>query len=81
MATTITVIDNGPLRVEGEVTLVDANGGTWELGGRSKISLCRCGQSLNKPFCDGGHKKFGFQSQCKAAVLPPPGPPTPPPTA
>jgi len=73
---TINVIDNGPLRIEGtDIKLVDASGAAWDLSGRTKITLCRCGQSQNKPFCDGGHKGFGFQSQCKAAVLPPPGPP------
>jgi CDGSH-type Zn-finger protein len=75
---TINVIDNGPLRIEGaDIKLVDASGAAWDLGGRTKITLCRCGQSQNKPFCDGGHKGFGFQSQCKAAALPPPGPPKP----
>ena len=71
---TITVGDNGPLRIEGDLKLVDASGAAWDLGGRLKISLCRCGQSQNKPFCDGSHKGAGFQSQCKAAVLPPPAP-------
>jgi CDGSH-type Zn-finger protein len=75
--TTIKVIDNGPLVVEGDIQLNDGTGAQWDLGGRAKISLCRCGQSMNKPFCDGGHKKLPFQSQCKAAVLPPPAPPTP----
>lgn len=75
----ITVNDNGPLRIEGEMKLVDASGATWDLGGRVKISLCRCGQSANKPFCDGSHKKTGFLSQCKAAALPPMA--QPPPTA
>jgi len=58
----ITVRPNGPLRVEGQVRLLDANGGEWDLTGKPAFSLCRCGHSANKPFCDGSHAKFGFES-------------------
>ena len=71
----ITIANNGPIRIEGDIKLVDATGAAWDLGGRTKISLCRCGQSANKPFCDGSHGKTGFQSTCVAATLPPPGAP------
>ena len=64
---TITVRPNGPLRVEGPVRLVDANGKEWDLAGKPAISLCRCGGSTNKPFCDGTHSKIGFQA-AEAAV-------------
>jgi len=65
----ITVRPNGPYRVEGTVKLLDANGGQWDLTGKPAISLCRCGGSANKPFCDGTHAKIGFQS---APTAPPP---------
>jgi CDGSH-type Zn-finger protein len=58
----ITVRKNGPFRVEGPVELVDADGNAYDLTGKPAISLCRCGQSNNKPFCDGSHNGCGFQS-------------------
>lgn len=73
----ITVRKNGPLRVEGEFTICDAEGNAFDLGGRTMISLCRCGHSQDKPFCDGSHKQVGFQSEVKACALPP-LPPNPP---
>ena len=53
---TITVKDNGSLRVEGEFTLVDVEGNVIPHDGPA-VSLCRCGHSANKPFCDGSHKE------------------------
>lgn len=59
---TITARKNGPYRVEGPIRLVDAEGKEWDLTGKPAISLCRCGGSTNKPFCDGTHSKIGFQA-------------------
>ncbi|HMD31098.1 MAG TPA: CDGSH iron-sulfur domain-containing protein [Candidatus Acidoferrales bacterium] len=70
----ITPRDNGPLFIEGNFTIADATGKTFGLAGRTAISLCRCGHSANKPFCDGSHKAAGFSSQCAARDLPPPAP-------
>jgi CDGSH-type Zn-finger protein len=64
---TITVRPNGPFRVEGPIKLVDANGQEWDLTGKPAISLCRCGASTRKPFCDGMHSQIGFQA-AEAAV-------------
>lgn len=50
---------NGPLIVKGNFELFDADGN--EIETKSKIAICRCGASENKPFCDGSHSKIGFQ--------------------
>jgi CDGSH-type Zn-finger protein len=50
----IQVLDNGPLVVKGEIELVDAEGNTFST--KKQVSLCRCGFSHNKPFCDGSHR-------------------------
>jgi CDGSH-type Zn-finger protein len=70
----VTVLNNGPLRIEGEMMIHDATGNAYGLAGRTVISLCRCGLSENKPFCDGSHARQGFQSMCEAKELPPPKP-------
>jgi CDGSH-type Zn-finger protein len=71
----ITVNNNGPLRVIGSnIVIKDVAGNTFGLAGRTVISLCRCGHSANKPFCDGSHARVGFQSEVQARDLPPPVP-------
>lgn len=79
MPSKITVNNNGPIRIEGEFEICDPAGATFGLAGRTVISLCRCGLSENKPFCDGAHKKVNFQSVIQAFDLPPvpPAPPAP----
>ncbi|MEA2563003.1 MAG: hypothetical protein QOH06_4507 [Acidobacteriota bacterium] len=68
----ITVNKNGPFRVEGDdIQIVDPEGKPYGLGGRTVVSLCRCGMSANKPFCDGSHKHHGFQDEPMARDLPP----------
>lgn len=54
----IAVTDDGPLWVTGGVA-VSAGGATLEA--RSRVTLCRCGASGNKPLCDGSHKEAGFR--------------------
>lgn len=71
MATTkITINSNGSIRVEGDFEIVDKNGGVYDLGGREVVSICRCGKSNNKPFCDGSHKGH-FEHEAIAFALPP----------
>lgn len=75
MATKVTIFNNGPIRIEADdMTIVDATGKEFGLGGRTAIGLCRCGLSESKPFCDGTHGKGGFSSTCEARDLPPPKP-------
>ena len=71
MPTKITARTNGSIRVEGDFELFDKEGNKFDLAGRTRIALCRCGHSKDKPFCDSTHKEIGFQSEIKARVLPP----------
>jgi CDGSH-type Zn-finger protein len=75
MSVEIIVLNNGPLRVTGDdIVIKDVAGNTFGLAGRTVVSLCRCGHSDNKPFCDGSHNRVGFQSTVEARDLPPPAP-------
>lgn len=68
--TKLTVNSNGSLKIEGEFEIVDMQGNAYGLEGRTIVSLCRCGRSANKPFCDGSHKGH-FEHDAKAFNLPP----------
>ncbi|MCF8367954.1 MAG: CDGSH iron-sulfur domain-containing protein [Bacteroidales bacterium] len=57
--TRITITDNGPVLVNGQFQVHDANGKPIETA--ETIALCRCGASGNKPFCDGTHHQTGFK--------------------
>lgn len=50
---------SGPLWVRGGIAIQSADGQTYEI--RNRVTLCRCGESGNKPFCDGSHVSVGFQ--------------------
>lgn len=67
----ITPIVDGPYRVRGAVLVVGADGRAYER--RARQTLCRCGQSRNKPFCDGSHWYAGFRDPVPAelAITPP----------
>jgi CDGSH-type Zn-finger protein len=70
--------EHGPFVVEGPVTITDHLGNTFTIPpGKDKIALCRCGQSKNRPFCDGTHKTCGFQAAELAVVPPAPTPAAP----
>lgn len=74
MPTKITVNSNGSIRVDGDFEILDPTGAAFGLAGRTVVSLCRCGQSANKPFCDGSHNRVGFSDTVTARELPPPKP-------
>ena len=57
---TMRVKPNGSIRVTGTVDFVDADGNLIE--SKTDFSLCRCGHSKEKPFCDGAHKTSGFEA-------------------
>jgi CDGSH-type Zn-finger protein len=50
---------SGPLWVRGGIAVVSADGTAYEV--RNRVTLCRCGASANKPFCDGSHLSINFQ--------------------
>jgi CDGSH-type Zn-finger protein/uncharacterized Fe-S cluster protein YjdI len=61
--------ENGPLAVNAELTLVAADGAT---NNELRVTLCRCGQSKNKPFCDQSHIAAGFDASGEAPTRPSP---------
>lgn len=63
----IKVNDNGPYDITGSFELVDEKGNHFET--KQSISLCRCGHSDQKPFCDGTHEEVDFESAPRAKDL------------
>ncbi|MDZ7650706.1 MAG: CDGSH iron-sulfur domain-containing protein [Cytophagales bacterium] len=57
--TIVETMPNGPLMVYGNVTVKDASGNLTKKN--NVTAFCRCGASSNKPFCDGSHKRIGFE--------------------
>lgn len=65
MTIKVMALKDGPYLVSGDLSgmeLTDADGNARDLAGKERIALCRCGASINKPFCDGTHSKIGFQA-------------------
>lgn len=65
--TTIRILPNGPYRLTGPAKLIDPEGNETVIEEGRAVSLCRCGASEKKPFCDGTHSRIGFQA-AEAAV-------------
>jgi CDGSH-type Zn-finger protein len=63
---TIKIRPSGPYLVTGPISLTDADGNPVSTAGKETVALCRCGASVNKPFCDGTHSKIGFDAAEKA---------------
>ena len=59
----IRALKNGPYEVSGGVKLLDHQGKEFPEGQLDPLYLCRCGQSKNKPFCDGSHEDTGFKAE------------------
>lgn len=57
--TILTVIKDGPLKVKGNFKIVSADGNTLDINGITTI--CRCGASTRKPFCDGKHREINYK--------------------
>ena len=70
---TVKLRENGPILISGPVTLTDHLGNTYDLTGKATVALCRCGQTKNRPFCDGTHKTCGWVA---GEIAPPPAPTT-----
>ncbi len=68
MAGQIKATENGPYVVEGVERIIDADGNEYDVSGRAKVALCRCGASTTKPFCDGTHSKLGFDAAERAVA-------------
>lgn len=63
--------ENGPFVVTGPFTLIDHQGNQFTLPeGKANVALCRCGQSQNRPFCDGSHRGCNFAA-AELAPMPP----------
>ena len=56
---TVTIRPNGPLDVRGHIKITGPRGEV--LTEETRVSLCRCGASENKPFCDNSHRSIGFR--------------------
>ena len=68
---TIMAEKDGPLYIQNAkgLILLDSNGDSFQIT-EDEITLCRCGQSRNKPFCDDSHVRTGFQSEVIAPTQP-----------
>ncbi len=62
----IEVRANGPNRITGPIEIVDQDGKAFQIPEGQWVSLCRCGASSNKPFCDATHARVGFEADTKA---------------
>ena len=62
---TVTVLKNGPYHITGGIELIGENIQFGEGASKEHYTLCRCGASENKPFCDGAHKSSKFNDDLK----------------
>ena len=65
MAIELVATKNGPYLLTGDLSQVDLRDGDsnlYDLAGKTRVFLCRCGASTTKPYCDGRHTKIGFEA-------------------
>jgi uncharacterized Fe-S cluster protein YjdI len=60
-AVVIEVMPNGPIIIQGDIAV--KYDGTEERPANGRVALCRCGASERKPYCDGAHRKIGFEAK------------------
>ncbi len=64
----IEIRKNGSIKIPGPIKIVDEEGNETILE-KDRISLCRCGASKNKPFCDSTHRTIGFEGPAATISL------------
>jgi len=63
LVNTVRIRENGPLAIHGDLAIADQDKAL-------RATLCRCGQSQKKPYCDGSHTAAGFQATGEPAIKP-----------
>jgi CDGSH-type Zn-finger protein len=62
----IEIRENAGLRVTGPITITDKDGKNYTIPEGEWVTLCRCGMSKDRPFCDTAHRDGGFQAESAA---------------
>jgi CDGSH-type Zn-finger protein len=62
----VKILDSGPIHIIGDFEVLDGAGNPYKR--RGLFSLCRCGLSNRKPYCDGAHREMRFEDACRAPV-------------
>ncbi|MFI5253354.1 MAG: CDGSH iron-sulfur domain-containing protein [Bacteroidota bacterium] len=70
MPTKVQIKNNSSIKIEGDFELVDQNGNKFDLAGKKSVSLCRCGYTKDKPFCDKSHREMCYNSIIIARKVP-----------
>ncbi len=64
--TVVKILDDGPIHITGQFEVLDGAGNPFRK--RGLFSLCRCGRSARKPYCDGAHREARFDDACRAPL-------------
>ena len=63
----IEIRETAPIRVPGPLTITDKDGKEYNVPEGQWVSMCRCGHSAKKPFCDSSHRDAGFEAESVAS--------------